>query len=1078
MIDANLRNREMVVKEVSQMRKMPAVLAEREKAFFSWLSTQLTNHQLSELYTYLPDINLYGMRRSQFTDSLFELEDSDKIQDFLKLLQEDKRFKFMHIAMIRPMVTLIQKYCEYVEYEKKMAYGKNANSTIQQQESEIDQLLVGDDYALLRDELAKHDITSIEQLKVLNVWVFMNRYGIYGLRKRREIANQIDALLKQPKPMNHTETEEDTKSDPDSVVVVIDPEPVITKEEDPKDIQKSESDNSSRAWSKYEVALLIDAYMKTTKTGDLKTIAEDLSSTLRDLAIRNGKTIDATYRNVNGMIMQLGTVQYCFTNGKSGLSNASVQIREMVKLYRNHPDKYWQILSEAYQLIQHPENEVDQFLAGDEYALLRSELKKHNITKIEQLKALDLWIFMNRQGIYSFSKRREVSDLIKTRMDSMKTEDNPEDQYCLKTKKGNCYYGETPVEVLATYFEHLAQKCPLTMRTLIGKRYNGVGLVVLHPDNPQAGGVRLSSITAYLQNDLTDNTALQYGIWVCRKCGELDLPESLAKSMSQKQDNTSTEASQVRNRISQAVASPATSKPGKALMNEKSERLDDFVKWLTAQKTIADTTVKTYRVTIELLEEYVAKNFFDATLILGNPDQTKRLANILSKNTDFKIMDRNADYKFSNALTRWVDFMSSSIPVEVDQSDEQQKEKPKESQIVEDQLSQSMEEQQTEEAESVAVPNNSAPVLCYEHKQAEQIVLESDLDGITIEELAGRLDTTVAATRKIVNEDYAIVDICGKLIHKSAFVDWDLTADQLEKILDKLMDKNNGYVSKVQLYEYARADMQMFMNDNDMDNDQKIYDMALHLFSKEKYHGVMYTFNNLQHISRSDTGMSSVLGVIKAFAREQGGFFCEDDLVSYLDSVKIKTGNLRTGIMHVYDKPTFLFYAYHVLVLSECLGITDKWLSDVKAALDRLFVDMGDHVVLRDIQPFWYAQLPALPGDRPWTGILLQSVLLHYGKKLGGVKTIYAYQSLSGDYLQSMLVSADSEVQTFNDAVIAVLVDNQIEQREFESEELRQILVERGLIENADLAGKLSKYIESDERFVWSNNGLRVSIKI
>ena len=366
----------------------------------------------------------------------------------------------------------------------------------------------------------------------------------------------------------------------------------------------------------------------------------------------------------------------------------------------------------------------------------------------------------------------------------------------------------------------------------------------------------------------------------------------------------------------------------------------------------------------------------------------------------------------------------------------------------------------------------------YSGKQAEQIVLEADLDGIKVSALAEALKSTVAATKRIVEKNNNIIDICEKLIHKDAFVDWDQAADQLESILGKLMDKNNGYVSRSQLYDYARADMQMFMNDNDMDNAQKIYDMAVHLFAKEKYHGVEYSFSNLQHISKPQTGLSSVLDVILNYAREQGGFFNEDDLFSYLESVKIKTGNLRNGIMHVYDKPTFLFYDYHVFVLSECLRINNEWLSSVKSALDRLFADMGDHVILREIQPIWYAQLPSLPGDRPWTGILLQSVLLHYGKKLGGAKTIYAYQSLSGDYLQSMLVSPDSEVQSFNDAVIAVLVENEIEQREFESGELRQILIDRGLIGSTDLIGGLSKYIDSDERFVWSSKGQRVSIRI
>ena len=49
----------------------------------------------------------------------------------------------------------------------------------------------------------------------------------------------------------------------------------------------------------------------------------------------------------------------------------------------------------------------------------------------------------------------------------------------------------------------------------------------------------------------------------------------------------------------------------------------------------------------------------------------------------------------------------------------------------------------------------------------------------------------------------------------------------MEKIIDKLLDKNSGYVSAAQLYEYVHADMQMFLNDNDMDDVRSVYDLSL-----------------------------------------------------------------------------------------------------------------------------------------------------------------------------------------------------------------------------------------------------------
>lgn len=65
------------------------------------------------------------------------------------------------------------------------------------------------------------------------------------------------------------------------------------------------------------------------------------------------------------------------------------------------------------------------------------------------------------------------------------------------------------------------------------------------------------------------------------------------------------------------------------------------------------------------------------------------------------------------------------------------------------------------------------------------------------------------------------------------------------------MKKNNGYVSAVQLYNYAKLDMAMFINDNNMDDQSKIFDMAEHLFSKENYHDVHYSFQGKSHITHS-----------------------------------------------------------------------------------------------------------------------------------------------------------------------------------------------------------------------------------
>lgn len=71
-------------------------------------------------------------------------------------------------------------------------------------------------------------------------------------------------------------------------------------------------------WNRYEIALLFDAYERVAGGSDINSEAVKLSESLHTLATCKGIPIDETYRNVNGMTMQLANVQYLFTCGQKG----------------------------------------------------------------------------------------------------------------------------------------------------------------------------------------------------------------------------------------------------------------------------------------------------------------------------------------------------------------------------------------------------------------------------------------------------------------------------------------------------------------------------------------------------------------------------------------------------------------------------------------------------------------------------------------------------------------------------------------------------------------------------------------
>ena len=104
-------------------------------------------------------------------------------------------------------------------------------------------------------------------------------------------------------------------------------------------------------WNEQEITLLFRAYECVTNGTEINTEAIELSKLLRELAVDRGILIDDTFRNINGIKMQLANVQHLFTDGKKGLSGASTYIREMYQKYQYKNDEYQRILKETIQLI-------------------------------------------------------------------------------------------------------------------------------------------------------------------------------------------------------------------------------------------------------------------------------------------------------------------------------------------------------------------------------------------------------------------------------------------------------------------------------------------------------------------------------------------------------------------------------------------------------------------------------------------------------------------------------------------------------------------------------------------------------
>ncbi len=377
-------------------------------------------------------------------------------------------------------------------------------------------------------------------------------------------------------------------------------------------------------------------------------------------------------------------------------------------------------------------------------------------------------------------------------------------------------------------------------------------------------------------------------------------------------------------------------------------------------------------------------------------------------------------------------------------------------------------------------PNHKEPLASAKDvrliSQIEKYVLSFDLSGTSYHQIKEKMQITITAAKQYVSESNNIVDIGGKLIHKDAFIDWDAGATIIKTILIKLMSKNNGYVSSSQLYEYAKVDLNMFLNDNGMNSEEAVFDIAKHLFDKEKFENVHYAFHGNTHISELNEEISSNIDVIRKYASDHGNVFVCSELVDYLKGLGISAGNIN-GQMKISTEPSFFYYDEGILMFADGMNIDDEWKKLLRKELNILLTDVGGHIILRDLPPLWIERLPLLPKRLPWTPLLIQSLLRCYSNELDA-KTIPALEGQNFDTLHTMLVKRDSPIQTFGDVVITFLLDNHIEKRSYAAEELRKELVSADIIHGNELLWNMPKALKNDFRFIWDLSGDHVKIDI
>lgn len=128
-------------------------------------------------------------------------------------------------------------------------------------------------------------------------------------------------------------------------------------------------------------------------------------------------------------------------------------------------------------------SEVELLLGEEIFSPLRLALAKENIHTIEELKALKLWAFMNRNNLYSISTRQNVLIEVRQLLEQETTE-APKHFYELHCGSA-VYSGDTIARTFLHFCENIAKNHPLFFRSLLDKAIGSTSDVIIYrsPEN-------------------------------------------------------------------------------------------------------------------------------------------------------------------------------------------------------------------------------------------------------------------------------------------------------------------------------------------------------------------------------------------------------------------------------------------------------------------------------------------------------------------------------------------------------------------------------------------------------------------
>lgn len=319
------------------------------------------------------------------------------------------------------------------------------------------------------------------------------------------------------------------------------------------------------------------------------------------------------------------------------------------------------------------------------------------------------------------------------------------------------------------------------------------------------------------------------------------------------------------------------------------------------------------------------------------------------------------------------------------------------------------------------------------------------------------------------------VKILKQYYHKDNISDFDEMADILLDVLLKQFAANGDYTSSQQLYNDAhfRLDDFFFYN-NAFESRPEVYDLAVHLFTQEKYKGYTFLFSNGMHIWRVEPDYPKDFhGLLIKYAREHHNIFTREQALEYFDLLGSGTpAQTFSLIINNNGSKSFLQYDENCFILKEALHIGDNFLSALSAQIANL-LEGDSYIAFGEIDDYFYTTLPAVPANIRWTPLLLEDVLRVYDI---GYTTVEAGDDNDKKTIPAAILKKQSQFKTFSDLVWNEVSKAYSLPKEFTASDFREFLLEKGFIHGSEKMWNVHKTVAGDLRFYWTEKNSRVTI--